>query len=49
MDQGSARSEKTNIEKLVDFTNEEGPELIPAFLALIEMCFYGHEDSFQKV
>lgn len=49
MDQGSARSEKTNIEKLVDFTNEEGPELIPAFLALIEMCFYSHEDSPQKV
>ena len=49
MDQRSARSEKSNIERLVDFANEEGSELIPAFLALIEMCFYGHEDSFQKV
>ena len=34
---------KTNIEKLVDFAEEEGAELIPAFLALLEVCFHCEE------
>lgn len=34
---------KTNIENLAFFVEEEEPELIPAFLALLEMCFHSEE------
>lgn len=36
---------KTNIEKLVAFAEEEGAELIPAFLALLEVCLHCEEHS----
>ena len=39
----------TNIEKLVDFMEEEGSELIPAFLALLEVCFDGNKHCLQKL
>ena len=38
----------SNIEKLVAFTQEEEPELIPVFLSLLEVCFHGEEHSFQE-
>lgn len=36
---------KTNIEKLVAFAEEEGAELIPAFIALLEVCLHCEEHS----
>lgn len=37
---------KTNLEKLVQLMEEEGPELIPLFLSILEVCatrLQGHE------
>lgn len=39
----------TNIEKLVDFMESEGPELVPAFLTLLEVCFDSNKHCFQKL
>jgi hypothetical protein len=41
MDENS--SSRPNLEKLVQMiqSEEEGGELIPPFLAMIEMCFHG--------
>lgn len=46
MEKENEVSRQTNIEKLVAFTEEKGPDLIPIFLAMIEMCFYSHKNSF---
>lgn len=41
--------EKSNIEKLADFIMEEGPELLPAFLSLVEMSFNQKKQSFEEL
>lgn len=43
MPEQSTTEPRTNIEKLVAFAEEEGAELIPAFLALMEVCFHCEE------
>lgn len=45
MPEQSTTEPKTNIEKLVAFAEEEGAELIPAFLALLEVCLHCEEHS----
>ena len=35
----------TNLERLVKFVEDEGPELIPIFLSVLEMCFQSKEHS----
>lgn len=43
MPEQSTTEPRNNIEKLVVFAEEEGAELIPAFLALLEVCFHCEE------
>ena len=40
--------ERTNVEKLAAFVEEEEASLLPAFLALLEMCFHSQEHSLEK-
>ena len=42
-------SKQTNIEKLATFMEKEGPDLIPAFLALIEVCFHSEKHSTEEL
>ena len=38
----------TNIEKLMNYINAEGPELLPAFLRLLEVGFHGSEHGLEE-
>lgn len=40
--------ERTNVEKLAAFVEEEEASLLPAFLTLLEMCFHGQEHGLEK-
>lgn len=39
----------TNIEQLYDFIEKEDPDLLPAFLTLIEVCFHSEEHGFKEL
>lgn len=41
-------SDQTNLENLVDFIEDEGENLVPVFLTLLEMCFHSEEHCFDK-
>lgn len=40
--------EKTNIEKLASRIYEEGRELLPAFLLILEVCLNGGKHSIEE-
>lgn len=40
--------ERTNVEKLAAFVEEEEASLLPAFLTLLEVCFHGQEHGLEK-
>ena len=39
----------TNIEKFINFAEKEDEELLPLFIALLEMCFQSEKHSLQKL
>lgn len=41
-------SGKTNIEKLADFIMDRRPELLPAYLSVLEVCLNCHKDGLQE-
>ena len=41
-------SGKTNIEKLADFIMSRRPELLPAYLSVLEVCLNSHVDGLQE-
>jgi hypothetical protein len=44
----NSNNQESNIEKLASFVNQEDPDLIPVFTALLEMCFNSEKHSLQK-
>lgn len=49
MDEVYNKPTLSNLEQLVLFASREGPELIPVFLSMIEICFHSDKNSLQEV
>lgn len=42
------KREESNLEKLSRFIEDEDPDLFPAFIAVLEMCFHSEKHCLQK-